>query len=191
MLACACLLCLPAGASAQDPAAEVPDIAQARPQQQSSGPSLAIARGSEPQEPWATVNICDTEANPDSMGVRASMSGNGTDQRMWMRFRAEYWSRARQAWTPVSGAGVSPWVQLGSAELARRQAGWTFVFAEPPTGVAFTMRAQVQFEWRRKRPRRAGPSRLVRSEVRTTATGMRGVRGGDPPGTSRAMCLIY
>jgi hypothetical protein len=193
MLACAGLLCLPASASAQDPAAEVPDIAKAGPQAPSAGPSLGIARSSVQPGVWATVNICDTESNPDSMGVRASMAGNGTGQRMRMRFRAEYWSRARQEWTPVTGAGISPWVPVGSAAAARRQGGWTFVFAEPPAGVTFTMRAQVQFEWRRRRPRaaRAGGSRIARSEVRTTATGIRGVHGGDPPGTSKAMCLVY
>ena len=34
-------------------------------------------------------------------------------------------------------------------------------------------------------------SRVVRSVSRTTETGIRGVDGGDPAGTSKAMCLIY
>jgi hypothetical protein len=164
------------------------------------------------------------------MGVRASMPGNGTRQRMYMRFSAEYWSRARQAWTAVAGTGVSPWVFAGSAEYERRQAGWTFHFSPPPAGVTFTMRASVEFEWRRgkeqvarrggvkrhrsnakqrrkfaKRHRRyakrfrrfdskgsrASQTDVVRSVVRTTETGIEGVHGGDPAGTSKAMCLIY
>jgi hypothetical protein len=124
------------------------------------------------------------------MGIRAGMPGNGTDQRMWLRFTAEYWSRARQAWRAVSGTGVSPWVYAGTARLERRQAGWTFSFSEPPEGVTFTMRAQVVFEWRAKR--KWSTARLVvRSETRLTETGVRGVHGGDPAGTSKAMCLIY
>lgn len=200
MLACASSLVLPSSALAQDAAAEVPDIAVSEPQTVTSGPSYGIARTSDTPELWATVNICDTDKNPDSMGIRAGMPGNGTDQRMWMRFTAEYWSRARQAWTAVSGTGVSPWVYAGSAQLERRQAGWTFAFSEPPEGVTFTMRAQVEFEWRakgvpaskrQKLRRRGAARRVLRSEMRLTQTGVRGVHGGDPAGTSKAMCLIY
>lgn len=186
MLACASVLALPSNALAQDPAAEVPDVAMTESQAVTSGPSYAVARASRPPALWATVNICDTTANPDSMGIRASMPGNGTDQRMWVRFTAEYWSRSRQAWTAVGGSGVSPWVHAGSANYARRQVGWTFSFAPPPKGVTFTMRAHVEFEWR-ARPSR----RVVRSLIRTTETGIAGVDGGDPAGTSKAACLIY
>jgi hypothetical protein len=143
------------------------------------------------------------------MGVRASMPGNATRQRMYMRFRAEYWSRSLQNWAPVAGTGLSPWVFAGSAEYDRRQAGWTFEFAAPPAGVTFTMRAVVEFQWRRtkeqvarlrrwKRRLRfdlkgpaASPSRVAREVTRTTETGIAGVHGGDPAGTSKAMCLIY
>src|SRR5918911_252837 len=110
MLACASALVLPSSALSQDPAAEVPDIAVSGVQSVTSGPSYGIARSSDTPELWATVNICDTAKNPDTMGIRAGMPGNGTDQRLWMRFTAEYWSRARQAWTAVSGTGASPWV---------------------------------------------------------------------------------
>jgi hypothetical protein len=230
MLACACALAAPASAVAQDPPSEIPDIAVSEAQAVTTGPSYAIAAASDTPELWATVNICDTAKAPDSMGVRASMPGNGTRQRMYMRFSAEYWSRSRQAWTPVAGTGVSPWVFAGSAQYERRQAGWTFQFSPPPAGVTFTMRANVEFEWRRGRElvaRRGGAKRLakhrrhlakryrryskrvrrfdsrgsrgsrasqsdvVRAVVRTTETGIEGVHGGDPAGTSKAMCLIY
>ena len=215
MLACASVLALPSSALAQDPPAEVPDVALSAPQPVRTGPAYGIARASSTPALWATVNICDTARQPDSMGIRASMPGNGTDQRMWMRFRAEYWSRARQAWTAVSGSGVSPWVYAGPADLSRRQAGWTFAFSPPPKGVTFTMRAQVEFEWRarpagtakRGGKRRGGRRRIarrlvirgsrarewkvVRTAVRTTETGMRGVQGGDPVGTTKAACLVY
>jgi hypothetical protein len=216
MLACACALMAPASAVAQDPPSEIPDIAVSEAQAVTTGPSYGIAAASDTPELWATVNICDTAKAPDSMGVRASMPGNGTRQRMFMRFSAEYWSRSRQAWTPVAGTGVSPWVFAGSAEYERRQAGWTFHFSPPPAGVTFTMRANVEFEWRRghelvarrggvKRHRghlkrfrrfdsrgsRASQTDVVRAVVRTTETGIEGVHGGDPAGTSKAMCLIY
>jgi hypothetical protein len=222
MLACTCALFAPASALAQDPAAEVPDIALSEPQHVTSGPSLGIATASGTPHLWATVNICDTAAAPNAMGIRAGMPGNSSGQRMYMRFRAEYWSRSRQDWAPVSGSGISPWVYAGPARYERRQAGWTFEFAPPPPGVTFTMRALVEFQWRRpeeivslkrrgkrhaagrrhrrgpKRVRRfdlrglnASPSRVVRSVTRATETGIEGVDGGDPAGTSKAMCLIY
>jgi hypothetical protein len=126
MLACASALALPSSVLAQDPAAEIPDIAVSEPQSVSPGPAYRIAKTSDTPELWATVNICDTEKNPDSMGIRAGMPGNNTHQRMWMRFTAEYRSRARQAWTAVSGTRVTAWVYAGSARVERRQAGWTF-----------------------------------------------------------------
>jgi hypothetical protein len=223
MLACTSALVAPASALAQDPAAEVPDIAVSQPQGVTAGPSLGIATASSTPQLWATVNICDTAAAPNAMGIRAGMPGNDSGQRMYMRFRAEYWSRSRQDWAPVAGSGVSPWVFVGPARYERRQAGWTFEFAPPPAGVTFTMRALVEFQWRRPeesaalkrrgkrrhvarrgRPqrrvrrfdlrgpsRKASPSRVVRSVTRATETGIRGVDGGDPAGTSKAMCLIY
>jgi hypothetical protein len=229
MLACSCVLIGPtaaiaqdpAGAPPQDPAAEVPDILQSEAQPATTGPSYGIATGSGSPRLWATVNICDTAAAPDSMGIRAGMPGNASGRRMFMRFRAEYWSRSLQDWAPVAGTGgQSPWVYAGPARHERRQAGWTFRFAPPPAGMTFTMRAIVEFEWRKRMPvgsarrkggerRKAGArrnaaerrnrtahhkrfrSRVVRSVTRTTETGIHGVDGGDPARTSKAMCLIY
>jgi hypothetical protein len=212
MLACACGLIVPGTALAQDPAAEVPDIAVSEPQAVTSDPALGIARTASNPGLWATVNICDTPKQPNAMGIRAGMPGNSSWQRMYMRFRAEYWSRSRQDWAPVAGTGTSPWVYAGRARYERRQAGWTFQFAPPPPGVTFTMRALVEFQWRRpERPaarklrrqgrrkvrrfdlrgHRASSSRVVRSVTRPTETGIHGVDGGDPAGTSKAMCLIY
>jgi hypothetical protein len=223
MLACTGALFAPASALAQDPAAEVPDIAVSQPQHVTTGPSVGIATASSTPELWATVNICDTASAPNAMGIRAGMPGNSSGQRMYMRFRAEYWSRSQQDWAPVAGTGVSPWVYVGPARHERRQAGWTFEFAPPPAGVTFTMRALVEFQWRRAdqsvalkrrggkrrhasrrgRPlkrvrhfdlrgrRKASTSRVVRSVTRATETGISGVDGGDPAGTSKAMCLIY
>lgn len=197
MLACACVLIGPATAIAQDPAAEVPDVALSEAQSVTSGPSYGIARASGTPRLWATVNICDTATSPDSMGIRAGMPGNASGQRMFMRFRAEYWSRSLQDWAPVAGVGgASPWVYAGPARYGRRQSGWTFQFAPPPEGVTFTMRAIVEFEWRKRvevgTARRKGfRSRVVRSVSRTSETGIGGVDGGDPAGTSKAMCLIY
>src|SRR5215210_2077988 len=86
-----------------------------------SGPLLAPgAHVSASRALWATVNTCDTFASPDAMGVRASMPGNGTRQRMYMRFSARWYSGAAGSWLDVPD-GKSPWVYAGSARYKARQ----------------------------------------------------------------------
>jgi hypothetical protein len=172
---------------AQEPTVVLSEAQPASP----TGPLARVASTARAEAFWATVNICDTERSPDSMGVRASMPGNGRRERMYMRFRAMYYSSSRQAWLSVSGAGVSPWVYAGAARYAQRQLGWTFTFAPPPAGATFTMRGVVDYEWRKPRRRKGSGWNVVRRRSRVTRTGVEGVDGGDPPGTSKALCLIY
>ena len=157
---------------------------------------------------WATVNICDTEKSPNAVGVRTSVPGNGTDERIWARYSAQWWSAADQEWKTVGGSGVTDWVVLGDADMTFRQAGWTFRFVQPPTGTTYVMRGVVELQWRdevrvtRKlrrarrnrrlhRVRRAQRVAVVRERTLLTATGMKGVQGGDPAGLSKAMCLLW
>jgi hypothetical protein len=230
--------------------AEVPAVTGGGPQAVTG--SDAQARGSGVQAAaaspllWATVNRCDTPSSPNQMGVRASMPGNGLRQRMYMRFRAQYWDGAAEAWRPVSGVGVSPWRYAGSARYRSSQAGWTFEFDQPASGRTYTLRGVVEYQWRgmkRKRSKRARRAhrlwhrrarrwhrrahrhhhgsrarhrrvhrryrrahrrlhrrlnrRVVRAwkavanRRRATQSGVAGVRGGDPVGTSKAACLIW
>src|SRR2546423_2997998 len=113
---------------------------------------------------WATVNVCDTAEQPNSLGIRASMPGNGLRERMYMRFRAEYYNGATNAWTRADH-GVSPWVYVGSARYQYRQGGWTFDFAQPASNQTYTMRGLVDFQWRARKRRRhhRRHSRLARS----------------------------
>jgi hypothetical protein len=147
---------------------------------------------------WATVNTCDTFESPDAMGLRASMPGNGTRQRMYMRFSAQWYSGSRDAWLPVPN-GRSPWVYAGSARTSSRQGGWTFDFQTPPYGRAYVLRGWVEYQWRavrrekrvsRERPVKRARYRVARERRLLTSTGVKGVRGGDPKGTSKAMCAV-
>jgi hypothetical protein len=141
---------------------------------------------------WATVNVCDTADSPDAMGVRASMPGNGRRQRMYMRFSAQWWSGQRQEWLGVPD-GTSPWIHAGSARYASRQAGWTFDFVAPPLGRAYVLRGVVEFHWRAlRKPKRARRAswQLARRTIIFTRSNIPGVHGGDPPGSSKAMCAV-
>ena len=157
---------------------------------------LAVAAPVQARDPdlWATINICDTAAFPDAMGVRASMPGNGTRQRMYMRFSATFYDRVQQAWYPVEGVRSSPWVFTGNATIRARKAGWTFQFEPPAPGTDSVVRGVVEFQWRkRKRSRRKGaPARevVVRTSRANTRHGIPNVEGGDPPGTSEGVCVI-
>ena len=166
---------------------------------------------------WATVNVCDTAKSPNALGVRTSVPGNGSDERISARYTAQWWSGAKQKWVTVGGSGVTDWVLLGAADMTSRQAGWTFHFLQPPAGTTYVMRGVVELQWRdrvragrKARPgrvaRRPGTLRrthtrrgarwsqraaVVRERTLVTRTGMKGVQGGDPAGLSKAMCLIW
>jgi hypothetical protein len=145
---------------------------------------------------WATINLCDTPSFPDAMGVRASMPGNGTKQRMYMRFNATFYSRSRQAWYPVKGNGRSRWIYTGTAKYRARQAGWTFQFTPPRAGTTFIVRGVVEFQWRKRKKRRKKSGGYAAREVvvdtarANTRHGIPNVGVGDPPGTSEGLCEI-
>jgi hypothetical protein len=165
---------------------------------------------------WATVNVCDTQDSPNALGVRTSVPGNGSNERIFARYTAQWWSGAKQEWLTVGGSGVTDWVLVGSADMATRQAGWTFRFVQPPAGTTYVMRGVVELQWRdraeaarkarrgrtarragtlrrrhRRSAHRAQRAAVVRERTLLTQTGVKGVEGGDPRGLSKAMCLIW
>jgi hypothetical protein len=136
--------------------------------------------------------------------------GNGSRQRIFARYTAQWWSSAKQEWLTVGGSGVTGWVPLGDADMTARQAGWTFRFVQPPAGKTYVMRGAVELQWRglvkqarrahrgrrahstrRQRRNRRARTAVVRERTLLTATGMKHVQGGDPLGLSKAMCLIW
>lgn len=134
---------------------------------------------------WATVNICDTAGHPDQMGVRASMPGNGSRQRMYMRFRAQFFGGGK--WHDVKGNGLSPWILAGSAKYVSRQAGYTFKFDPPKGSARFVLRGVVSFEWRATKK---GRTKVRRKATRNTKGGYSFAGGGDPRGYSAGTCEI-
>ena len=149
--------------------------------------ALAVnpSQAAKPQA-WATVNICDTPKHPNQMGVRASMAGNGTRQRMYMRFRAQFFN-SKGEWENVRGPGLSKFILAGSARFANRQAGYTFSFTPPSGGARFVLRGLVAFEYRE---RKDGRERVVRRFRKNTKGGYSLAKGGDPPGYSNGVCEI-
>ena len=146
---------------------------------------LAVPAAAQDREEllWATVNICDTEQSPDTLGVRAQMPGTGRQrERMYMRFRAQWLSAADGVWHDFEADGFdSGWVSVGSARFRDRQSGWSFPFRLDP-GQRFELRGVVQFQWRRG-------GRVIRREVRRTRSGHKTARS-EPRGYSAATCVV-
>lgn len=145
--------------------------------------AVPAAAAPRPRDLWATVNVCDTEAHPNQLGVRARMPGNGTRQTMYMRFRVHYFSEQEGIWHNVGGTGISRWIRLGSARIRHREAGYTFSFDPPAAGTRFILRGVVEYRWRRGRT-------IVRRARTNTKGGFESTRGADPPGYSSGVCEI-
>jgi hypothetical protein len=140
---------------------------------------------------WATVNVCDTEAAPNTIGVRARMPGNGTHQRMWMRYRIQFYSDADSRWKYVAKGGASPWVEAGSALFAFKETGYEFEFDPPAAGQRFLLRGVVDYQWRqRKRTKSGRVVTLVRKSKRKYTAGGHRTRGADPADYTAARCEI-
>lgn len=147
--------------------------------------ALAAPAAASARTPWATVNVCDTASNPDTVGIRGSMPGgvaNATE--MFMRFQLQY-ERDDGSWRLLSSGGDSGFIDAGRARTrSSRQAGHSFRVSPPPAGSVYTFRGLVTFEWRAK------DGSVVRRARRRTTAGHRSTAGSDPAGFSAAECTI-
>jgi hypothetical protein len=89
---------------------------------------------------WAKVNIC----TPTQLGARAQLAGDGSSDRMQVRFTAQWLSP--DGWVPLAGQASSPWQDAGSAEFTWQQAGWTFALSVPQNGQAYQLRAIAEMQ---------------------------------------------
>jgi hypothetical protein len=89
---------------------------------------------------WAKVNICDSS----QLGARAQLPGDGSSDRMKVRFTAEWLSP--EGWVPLAGQATSPWQDAGSAKFTWQQAGWTFALNVPQNGQAYELRAVAEMQ---------------------------------------------
>ena len=127
---------------------------------------------------WATVNVCDTAAHPDEIGIRASMPGGKRGTRLLMRFRVQYRDLSTGRWRAVRDAD-SGWRKAGNGR-ATREAGYSFEVAAEGTRI---LRGVVTYRWTRK-------GHVVRHAKRITAGGHRSTDGADPADFSAATCRI-
>jgi hypothetical protein len=134
---------------------------------------------------WATINVCDTVAHPDTVGIRGSMPGLGPKRRstVWMRFQVQYRSPADGRWRFVNPSADSGWKRLGATRVRVLESGHNFTFMRPPGGDTYTLRGLVSYRWRAK-------GRTVKRLKRVTTPGHRSTAGADPRNFSAATCEL-
>jgi hypothetical protein len=148
------------------------------------GPAAAQARApiERSRDLWATVNVCDSPAKPDAIGIRASMPGWPNKARKQMRFQVQYVSPADNKWHNISKGADSGWVSLGQTPRRTVEAGQDFMFT-PPAGGTLRLRGAVTFRWRRS-------GKTVKRIRELTEAGHASTRGADPPDYSAAECEL-
>jgi hypothetical protein len=105
-----------------------------------AAPSAHAAGADQLTSTWANVNICDAE----QLGARAQLAGDGSSDRMRVRFTAQWLSA--DGWVPLGGKATSPWQDAGSARFTWGQAGWTFALSVPETGESYQLRALAELD---------------------------------------------
>jgi len=134
-------------------------------------------------ELWATIDVCNPADQPDTVGIRGSMPGDGNaHDQMFMSFRLQYQDMASKQWFDLPAATKPAFVRVG-AGASVRQGGRSFQLQPQAGKPAFMLRGLVEFQWRR-----AG--RLLQSAARPTTAGHRSRAGADPANYSAAGCLI-
>ncbi len=161
-----------------------------------SAPALGASASSRPAKPptgrpslrqsrqlWATIDVCNPPDQPDTVGIRGSMPGNGQSRAtMYMRFRLQYLNVATKRFVDLAKMTAPRFVAVGPAKSAL-QDGRSFQLVPVPGRPAFTLRGVVTFQWRRG-------STVLESVSRPTTGGHHSVTGADPPGFSAATCSI-
>jgi hypothetical protein len=131
---------------------------------------------------WATIDVCNSAAHPNTIGIRGSMPGTGdAHELMYMSFRVEYRSSPGQ-WRYLGGGGQSGFVVVGNGASLARQAGQDFEVAPRASG-GYVLRGEAVFEWRLH-------GRTIATAVRRTRAGHVAAAGADPPGFSATTCRI-
>jgi hypothetical protein len=134
------------------------------------------------RELWATIDVCKPSDQPNTVGIRGSMPGDGqAHDTMYMSFRLQYMNATTSQWVDLSKS-VPPFVAVGAAKTAR-QGGSSFELKPVAGQSAFTMRGVVDFQWRRG-------GTVVASLSRASTAGHQSLAGADPATFTAATCMI-
>jgi hypothetical protein len=135
------------------------------------------------RELWATIDVCNPKDQPNTVGIRGSMPGDGQPhETMYMSFRLQYLDSATKNWTDLINGAAPTFVAVGPAKAAR-QAGRSFQLVPVAGKPASSLRGVVTFQWRRG-------AKITHSASRPTTAGHQSLAGADPAGFSAATCVL-
>jgi hypothetical protein len=137
----------------------------------------AIDAAEASQSLWATVNVCKSARDPNSIGIRGQMPALGIPASLSMTVQIDYWSAKDDAFVPAPGASQT--VSLGAATTGLLQGGVSFPFA--PGSGAFS--GSVTFQWVRG-------ARVVASATRQVTSGHADADFSSPAHFSAGQCSI-
>jgi hypothetical protein len=146
----------------------------------------ALARGPftpllKSPELWATVDICNPPHHPNTIGIRGSMPSDGhPHDAMYMRFLVQSLDVKTKQWADLGKSADSGFLSIGSA-VYTRQAGRTFELQPTPT--AYTLRGEVEYQWRRN-------GKVVHLASLATTARHTSLVGAEPKGFSAATCAL-
>jgi hypothetical protein len=131
---------------------------------------------------WATIDACDPDDQPNTVGVRGSMPGDGLmGDHMYMSFRLQY-AVGSNKWVDLVPGARPHFARVGAAASAR-QGGNSFKLVTASGRPAVTLRGIVTFQWRHGK-------RVMHTVSRPTSEGHISLAGADPAGTTAATCVI-
>jgi hypothetical protein len=139
----------------------------------------AVARAEASSGLWATINICNSRRDPDSLGVRGQMPALGFAATLAMTFQVDYFDTLTQAFVPITGSTAVNHVSLGTVSAGLSQGGAVFPF-NPGAG---ELDATVTFTW-------TVAGKVVGTVTRTTSGGHPTAKFASPPHYSEASCTI-
>jgi hypothetical protein len=135
------------------------------------------------RELWGTVDVCNPKDQPDTIGIRGSMPGDGDSKDiMYMRFRVQYLDVTTNTWVYLSKGADSGFLKVGTGAVTR-QAGRSFQFAPSTSKSAFTLRGSIAFQWRKG-------ATVLETTTKPTTSGHISLAGADPRGFSAATCKL-
>jgi hypothetical protein len=131
---------------------------------------------------WATIDVCNPTDQPDTVGVRGSMPGDGQARdRMYMSFRLQM-ETSLGHWRELSGSTTASFVAVGTG-ASSRQGGSSFVIKPVAGKPPIILRGVVVFQWRRGKT-------VLTQATRTTSAGHQAFAGADPEGFTAASCSL-
>jgi len=141
--------------------------------------AAAVAKAERSSSLWATVNICSSRKDPDSIGIRGQMPTLGFQASLSMVIQVDYWSTATKRFVPIKSSTAITTLALGRQSTGLQQDGAIFPF-KAHTGL---LNATVTFTWRR-----AGT--VLGQTTRRTTGGHPDADYGSPPHFSAPQCTI-